>query len=492
MPEVHTEVHSQVQGALAAKEVEAEVQQQPQVEFHALATLLQLGRRAREARDDAELAFIAVNETHALATYRQAVLWLNTSGVAALSGVVSPEANAPYVQWLRRLFPHLNKHINGRAALQIQAEHLSVEMRPEWPEWLPEFGVCLPLPAQGRYFKGGTLLLARDQPWSEAELALLSEWAAVWTQARALMYGGSWLRRAWRRLSGQAQVAPAHSGGAGGWAGITGVFFSKSLWFIGLLTGAMFIPVHLTVLAPAELVPLHPSVIRAPLDGVVDRVLVTPNQAVQADDALFEFDRANIQNRLQIALRALGTVQAEYRQKSQQALFDPVSKAQLGVLQSQIAEKNTEVIYLQKLNERGVVVAPRAGIVLFDAPTEWVGRPVVTGERVMVVADEHAVEIEAWLAPADAIPLLDGAKVSLFLNADPLTPVPAKLTYIGHEAIERPGGHYAYRVRASLDSDTARPRVGLKGTAKLQGEQVTLGYWIMRRPLAATRAWLGL
>ncbi len=457
-------------------------------EAQALATLVQLGRRAREARDAAELGFIAVNETHALASYRQAALWLDGKGgkaVVALSGVVAPEANAPYVHWLGRVFAELQKHIEAGSSFLIDAAHPPEKVWQEWAEWLPEYGLCLPLPTLGREFRGGALLLARDEPWSPAEMALLGEWAAIWSQSRALQAAGSVWSRAWRSLSGQAQAGAQRSG-------VVNLLLNKRLWLVAALAGLMFFPVHLTVLAPAELVPLNPAVIRAPLDGVVDRVLVMPNQSVAADAPLFEFDRANIQNRLQIALRALGTAQAEYRQKAQQALFDPASKSQLLVLQGQIAEKSTEVAFLRKLDQRGVVVAPRAGVVLFDAPTEWVGRPVVTGERVMVVADEHAVEVEAWLSPADAIPLADGAKVTLYLNADPLKPVAATLSYLGHEAIQRPDGSYAYRVRASLAESAMRPRVGLKGTAKLQGEQVTLGYWIVRRPLAAGRAWLGL
>ncbi len=254
----------------------------------------------------------------------------------------------------------------------------------------------------------------------------------------------------------------------------------------------LLLPIRLTVLAPAELVPLNPAVIRAPLDGIVGRVLVTPNQAVQANQPLFEFDRASIQNRLEVSLRTLETVQAEYRQRAQQALFDPASKSQLVGLQGRISEKSAEVDYLRALSERGVVLSPRAGIVLFDDPTEWVGRPTVTGERVMMVADERAVEVEAWLSPADAIALPDGADVVVYLNADPLQPVRASLRYVGHEAIERPGGNYAYRVRATVSEGAAEARVGLKGTAKLEGSEVSLGYWIMRRPLAAARAWLGV
>ena len=255
-------------------------------------------------------------------------------------------------------------------------------------------------------------------------------------------------------------------------------------------------PVHLSVLAPAELVPLNPSVIRAPLDGVVDKILVQPNQHVAKGEGLFEFDRTVLANKLEVAQGALVTTQAEYRQRSQRALFEAESKSQLAVLQGQIAEKEAEVAFLKALNERALVQSPIEGMALFGDPTEWVGRPVVTGEKVMMVADEQAAEIEAWLSPTDAIPLPPGSKVLLYLNADPLKPLKASLRYLAHEAIQRPDGNYAYRVRAILEplSEESRDqaRVGLKGTAKLQGEEVSLAYWILRRPLAGARAWLGI
>jgi multidrug efflux pump subunit AcrA (membrane-fusion protein) len=282
------------------------------------------------------------------------------------------------------------------------------------------------------------------------------------------------------------------SDSAGGTFCFRHLLFSGRLWLTIALVATLFIRVPLSVLAPAELVPSDPAIIRAPLDGVIDRVLVTPNQRVARHDALFEFDRTNLQNRLQVAYLSLATLQAEYRQKAQQALYEQTSKAQLAVLQGEIAEKEAEVNYLREMNARGLVSSPRDGLVLFDDPTEWEGRPAVTGERVMVVADEQAVEVEAWLSPADAIPLDEAAEVKLYLNADPLQPVVASLAYVAHEAIERPDGHYAYRLRAKLTESGQPPRVGLKGTAKVRGSGVSLAYWVLRRPLAAARAWLGL
>jgi hypothetical protein len=61
---------------------------------------------------------------------------------------------------------------------------------------------------------------------------------------------------------------------------------------------------------------------------------------------------------------------------------------------------------------------------------------------------------------------------------------------MAHEAVQRPDGSHAYRLRASLTAPAGH-RVGLKGTARLEGERVPLAYWVLRRPIATARAWIG-
>jgi multidrug efflux pump subunit AcrA (membrane-fusion protein) len=56
-----------------------------------------------------------------------------------------------------------------------------------------------------------------------------------------------------------------------------------------VLAGAL--PVHLTVLAPGELVAAQPVVLRAPLDGVIDKVHVQPNQMVRKGQPCLDWMR---------------------------------------------------------------------------------------------------------------------------------------------------------------------------------------------------------
>ena len=450
-----------------------------------LELLFELARRARQAPDLAVLSFIAVNDSHELSPYRQAALWLAGEGVKTLSGVVQLEANAPYAQWLGRLCQHLSNQ--GLPARPVEAATLPGDLAGEWAHWLPAYGLWLPLTqgiegllvggADERHLQGG-LLLAREQPWSEAELAVLAEWISIWSHAwGALQRPKAWWDwQRWRLALKSQRRLPWRR--------------RRSLWGIAAMLAVLALPVRLTVLAPGELVPAHPTLIRAPQDGVIDSFSVKPNERVQAGQPLFNFDDAGLLSRLAVASQALSNAEAEYRQSAQLAVSETRNKALLAPLMGKVQERRAEAEFLQGQLERAHVVSPTEGIALFDDPSEWIGKPVSTGERILRVARPDDVEIEAWLAVGDAIPLPGEASVSLYLNASPLYALPAQLRYVSHEAVQRPDGSYAYRIRAGLTGKTDQ-RIGLKGTAKLSGDRVPLAYWIARRPLAVLRQTLG-
>jgi multidrug efflux pump subunit AcrA (membrane-fusion protein) len=447
-----------------------------------LLTLLGLARRARDAASADELAFLLVNDSHALSPYRQAALWLADGGVRALSGIVAVDANAPYAQWLARVGRHLASGDGGVRC--VAAADLPAADAAEWGDWLPRFALWLPLAGaarDGQASRGG-LLLAAEQAWSDEAIALLAEWVATWAHAwRAQFRASAWMRlrrsaRDWLRA--QPELV---------W------WRRRRVRLAALAAAVLLFPVRLSVLAPGELVAANPATIRAPLEGVLGQFHVQPNATVKAGQPLFSFDEAALAARLEVANQALATAQVEYRQLAQQAVSDVKSKAQLANLLGRIEEKRAEADYLREQFERSRVLAPQDGVALFDDPAEWIGKPVQTGERIMRIAAPGDVEVEAWLAIGDAIALPDEAPVSLYLAASPLNSLVARVRYVAHDALPRPDGSYAYRLRARLDAaESGERRIGLKGTAKVYGARVPLIYWMLRRPLATLRQALGL
>ncbi|CAK0754245.1 hypothetical protein CCP1ISM_5690001 [Azospirillaceae bacterium] len=173
------------------------------------------------------------------------------------------------------------------------------------------------------------------------------------------------------------------------------------------------------------------------------------------------------------------------------AFQDPASQAALAVLQSQIALRRAEVAYAASLLERIEVRAERDGIAVFGDANELRGRPVMTGERVMTIADPASAEIAIALPAGDATILEPGAPVRMFLNVAPLEPVAATLYQSGYDVQMTAEGILAYRLKARLDPGVAPPRIGLRGTAKLYGGETSLFQYLLRRPLAAVRRMIG-
>lgn len=440
----------------------------------ALLSLLEMGRRARVATTTDELAFMLVNGTHSLSPYRQAALWWRDSGVQALSGVVQPDHNAPYVDWLKTLFKSLS--MRDELPTRVVLTDLPEAVRDTWADWLPAHGLIVPLPGS----PVGALLVARDDEWTDAELALLQEWSQIWLHA-------------WR-----ARTAPLRNRSLYQWRrwlkfnDADRVWYRRKVsWVVGAILLFLFAPVRTTVLASGEVVPAKPVVVRAPIEGVIARFDVKPNTTVQKGQSLFEFDPVLIETRVNVARQSLETALAQYRQTSQMALADPKFKIELASQAGSIEEKRAEFEYLKDQKQRSTVKAPAEGVALFDDPSSWVGKPVAIGERIMRIAQTDDAEVEAWLPIADAVDLRLGDSIVLYLQSNPLSPVSASLNFFSHEAVLRPDGVYAYRVRGTIDPEQS-PRVGLKGTAKITGRWTVLSYWILRRPLAVIRTTLGI
>ena len=92
----------------------------------------------------------------------------------------------------------------------------------------------------------------------------------------------------------------------------------------------------------------------------------------------------------------------------------------------------------------------------------------------------------------DALILGPGAEVQLFLNTDLLALLGARLTRSAYEPQLTPEGTLRLPVARRLDAGRrcCAPRP-LRGHGAVYGEPVTLGYYLMRWPLAALRRWIG-
>lgn len=438
-----------------------------QVAVQGLLNLLQMGRRAREAATLEELGFIAVNETRALLAYRQAALWLGSdTRVAALSGVPQADPEAPYSQWLTRVFKAIAPVADVRG---LDASELSPLLAEEWASWLPAHALAIPL-GHPRAGTPGILLLARDEPWQAAELAVARELAPLYGHALFAL-------RPRQRL-------PAR---------ILQSLKTRRLWWrlAAAIAVVSLLPVRLSSLATAEVTPSKPFVVRAPLDGVIDRVHVVPNQSVAVGTPLFDLDATTARGQFDSARKAYEAAQEQYRQVAQQAVTDDKSRVELARKRGDLNLRGVDLDFAKEQLERIQVRAERDGVAVFEDVNDWVGKAVAVGEKVLVLADPAHVELTAHMPAADQIDLAPGAEVEFSPAGAPFSSYRATVESVAYRASATEQGVLTYRVKARFVEGEELPRLGSSGSAQLYGGRVPLIYSVLRRPLTTARQWLG-
>lgn len=446
-----------------------------QTEFQAI-PLSQLESRARAANTVAELGFSIANDVYGLIGFRQALVFAGEDErgrLLTVSGLARPTEDSPYLVWLKRCWPWLCRQLKlqpGWFEMPSGPQGLPDGIFEGWCEWWPAGVYALPLRTRVGRNLGWVCFLLDTPPTGEVTQAI-SQLSETWSYC-------------WEMLSGNVKTP---------WYGIAHKFTTQRKVVIGAtLLALLLFPIRQSALAPAEIIALDSSVVASPLDGVVKTIHVRPNQPVKAGQMLFSLEDTTLKSRLDVARKSIAVADAELLSTTQKAFDAPQSKGDIAVLSGRAQERRAELLAVQAQLARIDVLATRDGVAVFGDPADWLGRPVSTGERIMLLADPALPGILIHLPVADAIALDIGAPVKLFLSVLPLSPLDGHVSETSYQSVLSPEGIASYRLRAGIDAGQEHARIGLRGTAKVYGGWGTLGYYLLRRPLATLREWTGL
>jgi hypothetical protein len=426
----------------------------------------------RAAGTQQELQFLFVNETRRLVPYRQAVLLIPSTApssrheVRAASSVPVVDRTVPLIQWTERVLQELSKVSTGSEIRHITEAECPAEFRAEWMEFTSGHGLWCPLKHPDEQVLGG-LWLTRDHPWLEHEVTILQRLSEAYAYA-------------WRALGPSKGVR---------WR--WGMNRTVTWLLTMAMVGALVIPVRMSTLAPAKIVAKDPVIVSAPIDGVIADILVLPNTQVSKGEVLFRYEDTTFRSDYQVAERNLDVAMAHYRRAAQGSFVEADQKADVPFLKAEVELRETERNYAYERLARVDVKAEQAGLLLYTDKSDWIGKPVVVGQRIMELADPRRLEVRIDLPVEDAIVLRKGAPVTLFLNADPFSSASATVSHASYHAEVLPNNLLAYRVTAQLEQGATEFRIGWQGSAKIYGEQVALFTYLFRRPISAIRPWIG-
>ena len=441
----------------------------------AIADILLLQQQVRSKNTINELGYFLVNDTRKIAPYQVAIFYRHFQKhkkIESISGIPMPVKEAPFYIWLSSLCKIIvTKKLREPTILSKTSEVCNFKTHDiaEWDDFLPAKILWLPLLSSDGVCIGG-MLLTRLEDWKADELRILHYWSSAIATSVELL-----------SLKNRSIFSKLKNIKTAIWLGILVILFEL-----------LFVPVTLSVLAQAEVVPKDPIVIRAPLEGVIGEVLALPNKTVEKKALLITLDDSELKSRIDVAVQELEIAKAEYRRAEQISVLNREAAAEIPMLAARIEQRYAEVKYIKSLLKRINIHASDSGIAIIPDAYELEGKPVQLGERLLTIAKSDAAELEMWLAVGDSIELPEKSKIELFLNVSPDKINDAQLSYVNFQAEMSPEGQFAFRARADFLSQDEMPRIGLRGTAKIYGKEVPLYYYLFRRPIAVARQWLGV
>jgi len=417
-----------------------------------------------------ESAYVIVNQTKQLVPYTQAILLRGYEGnhlkAYALSNVSEVDHTSPFVHWIERVAEHVSSLENADLIQTIDSSSLPQSIAENWDQLCPANMLWVPLSAGWRG-RQGVLILSRDIKFSDQDGKNLAHLSKIFGFALAADPNQFWLNK------------------------FKNVFRSrmKKILVVLLLLG-MF-PVRLTAISPTEIIPRSPHVVSAPFDAVVANLEVYPNQNIAKGDVLVKLEGEDYFATQEIRKRAVQVAEANLHRAVQAGFEDPQSRSEVASLKAELDLKKMELVQAELKNKNTIIIAEKSGVAVVEDPVAWQGRPVKIGERILQIANPDEVEVQIYVLVKDAIALEPGRSVKVFLDTDPLSPIDAKIQYAAYEPIRTEEDIPAYRVVAKISENQVVPRIGLRGTAKNEGDYVALVFYLFRRPITAVRQWIG-
>jgi hypothetical protein len=460
-----------------------------------LLTLITLLKGARHKTKKSELEFMIVNQTFNLVRYRHCVFWEwngESVSIATVSGLVQVDPDGPYGQWIKRvLAQQLQKkgfntnqspgrgdappqeEIGFTSVFPVGPKDCAAEDWEEWSRWASAHALMFVMKDRHGQTIGG-LWLDRDEPFNDLEMTVLEDLGDGYAHA---------LHR-----FGDADALRKKS-------------FFKSFFSLSrsntrrialILLVIMMIPVRMSASAPAEIVARQPFMVSVPFDGIIGTVNVTPGQAVKKGDILVHMDSTVLKNKMEISTSEMETAEIALSKTERESLGDRQKLADIAVLKAQLAQRDAEKKYAEDMLARAEIRADRDGIVIFSDPNALRGKPVQTGEQIMLIADPQDTEVLIRIPVESMIEIDKSVPAKFYLNVMPMGFRKADYESIGYQATMDPDGLMTYKIRATFTGNGEKPRIGLTGTGKVYGDRTVLGFNILRRPLITLRRKFGI
>lgn len=426
---------------------------------------LSLEKKLRTATSEEQVASIACTDSQQLLAF-DACLYFSGAGLklTAASNVSSVDHTSSEAQHWRRLVLKNIHRAQQHSPLQVDITTAAEQAGSDAAE-NTRLLTLLPLNTGGDAL--GCLALLRARPMSEQELEILRELGAAVRQSLLALRGA-------RRFSLRRFLA------------------RRPLITAAVIAAICAIPVRQSVLAPATLAAIEPRIVSARTDGVIREINIPPNASVESGQLLFTLEDAEVSAEIDRVQQEIVLYTERLRMTRQYNFQQASAGHKLAEAEADLSIRTLDLDFQKAQLDKTRVRAPATGVAIYTDPAEWIGRRIRAGEKVMEIVQPAARQIQIDLPTSDAIHLPQHARTVFYAESDPLSPIEGALHY--HSLLTSEGENLpaSYRLLAKIQQDQPQVRINTRGHARVYGARVPLIYYLLRRPLATARRWIGV
>ncbi len=437
-----------------------------------IARLISLEKKTREAKSKDELNFIVVNETREIIDYTTSFLLLKSATdkfhINAISDIASIDRTAPLVTFVESVINHKTKK-DLKEIESIDLEQFSKKIKKQKPKNIPQYLLCIPIFSPQRGLQG-YLLLARNKNFNDNENELVQHLSRTYGHAYNTFLTNFSIKNFLKKN-----------------------FTGKKRWItISVIILIFLFPVRMTSTAPVEVVAKNPFLITSPFDGVVKKIIANNNDQTKPGDLLVLLEDIDLSNEFNLAKQSLQVAEKELLRTRQSSFTDNEQKSRLAELIAQVDLKRVELKSAERKLKNSKIYSEKKGVVIVDRKSDWQGKPVAVGEKILTIADPNNIEFLIWLPVKDSIVINQDANTNIFLDINPMSSYKGNIIRSTYEPELSPEEVLSYKLISSFKGNRDTPRIGLRGTAKVYGNRTILFYYLFRKPITFIRQLIGI
>lgn len=262
--------------------------------------------------------------------------------------------------------------------------------------------------------------------------------------------------------------------------------FKRIFWLIVLcaLVFVMFQRIPEKVNAEFELKAPEITTVYAWFDGPIADCFKKNGDFVHEGETVARYDTSQLEFRLSAARSAVRETEAELKLKENASFTDKERLGEVKLLEAKLESARVAVAEAEWYLAHAELKAPRSGMLhlIDERPEALIGKAVRTGDRIFDILGGKGMDVKVPVNERDASILLnEPQEITIFLHTSPDTPIRARVREISPAPELTEQRTYCYNLIAELPEGVTRSyRYGMRGIAKIEGEDVSIGYFLFK------------